>query len=45
MMVGIWITLPWTASIWSSFRIASEPPKSTVPRVNWRIPPPEPIGW
>jgi hypothetical protein len=45
MTVGMCTTLPWTAWICSSFIGPSVAPKSTVPSVNWRIPPPEPIDW
>ena len=33
------------ASIWASVIGASEAPKSTVPSLNCRMPPPEPIDW
>ena len=39
------MTSPWTAAIWVWFIGPSLAPKSTVPSVYWRMPPPEPIDW
>jgi hypothetical protein len=43
--VGTWSTFALTAAICDSFIGPSVAPKSTVPSVNWRMPPPEPIDW
>ena len=43
--VGRWTTFPFTAAICSSDMGVSVAPKSTVPWVNWRMPPPLPIDW
>jgi len=43
--VGTCSPFPFTAAICDSFMGPSVAPKSTVPSVNCRIQPPEPIDW